>query len=188
MCDDTFASFFFTSNKPFTDFISQLRTETFTFTFHFIFCFCFFLFKFTVDYDSENGDDDTGDVEGAGADRDENQIEQRHDAVSTTKNPLPNENEISSENVAVDSRNGLIESNNEDIVGSQRESVHYTDITAPIATADVVVDCTVNNGGCEQNCAVIQNELTGQLVIECSCGESFALDIDNTHCIGEYDE
>lgn len=141
--------------------------------------------KSSVDYDSENGDDDTGDVEGADAetDRDENHDEQRADVVSTTKSPSPIENESIRENVAVDSRNGFIESNNEIVVDTQHGSAPPIDNSQ--STATVVADCSVNNGGCEQNCAVQQIELTGQYVIACSCSEGYALDIDNTHCIGE---
>lgn len=141
--------------------------------------------KSAVDYDSENGDDDTGDVEGAdaGTDRDENHEEQRPDAVSTTKSPPPIETESIRESVAIESRNGFIESNNEVAVGAQDTSPPPIDYSPPTAT--VVADCSVNNGGCEQNCAVKQIELTGQHVIACSCNDGYALDIDNTHCIGE---
>lgn len=141
----------------------------------------FLEFPSSVDYDSENGDDETGDVEGADVlDRDENQIEQRHDAGPTTRNPSTNENEIIRENVAVDSRSGLIESTNEAAVATEdSDSISHIDSQSSVG-------CAVNNGGCEQNCAVAQNELTGQNVIACSCGEGYALDIDGTHCIGEY--
>lgn len=139
--------------------------------------------KSSVDYDSENGDDDTGDVEGADenheVNRDENHEEQRPEAVSTTRSPPP----VEIESVAIDNRNGFIESNNEVVVGTQDVSPPPLDYSPPTAT--VVADCAVNNGGCEQNCAVQQIELTGQHVIACSCNDGYALDIDNTHCIGE---
>lgn len=99
--------------------------------------------------------------------------------MSTTKSPPPNENQ----NVVIEDRNGLIESNNEVVDATQDGSASHAD-SQPPATA--TADCSVNNGGCEQNCAIEQIELTGQRVIVCSCGVGFALDIDGTHCIGEY--
>lgn len=166
MCGDTFGH----SNQPFSQFYFSIKSETFTFAF--LFCF-----KSAVDYDSENGDDDTGDVEGADTDRDENQIEQRHDtaaAPTTRRPPPPNENEIIREHVEVDSRNDFIESNNGVVGATQNGSTTRIDSL-----------CAVNYGGCEQKCTVVQNELTGQDVVACSCGDGYALDIDGTHCIGE---
>lgn len=136
--------------------------------------------KSAVDYDSENGDDDTGDVEGAAtSDRDNNQIEQRHDVASTTQSPPTNQNENIRENIAIGSRSDLTDSNNEGAVATLDSSGAHID-------SQPKVDCAVNNGGCEQNCAVAQNELTGQHVIVCSCAEGYALDIDGIHCIGKY--
>lgn len=45
-----------------------------------------------------------------------------------------------------------------------------------------VNECLVNNGGCEHNCNIRQNEVIGAQSVECSCNEGYALDIDNKHC------
>lgn len=103
--------------------------------------------------------------------------------MPTTKSPAPIENESVRGSVAVDSRNDFIESNNEVIVDTESGLAPTIGNSQP--TAAIVADCSVNNGGCEQNCAVQQIELTGQYVIACSCNEGYALDTDNTHCIGE---
>lgn len=109
--------------------------------------------------------------------------------MPSTTNPPPNENEIVRENVAVDSRSGVDRWIDEAVDDTQDSAGSATQIdsrTSVQIDGQSSVDCTVNNGGCEQNCAVTQNELTGQVVIACSCGEGYALDIDGAHCIGEY--
>lgn len=51
-----------------------------------------------------------------------------------------------------------------------------------------IVDCSINNGGCEQICAVEPDEASGLQQIVCACEDGYALDIDNKHCESEFRE
>lgn len=140
-----------------------------------------------MDYDAETDEDDETVNRNRSNDIDRNEASPPDNEVIET---IPGEGEGEGEkptngNIAIiethgtDEQIGTNEINAQPTEPSNTPSLIRTEIPA-------VATCDVDNGGCEQTCNMVQNELTGAMMIECSCGSGYYLDLaEGKHCLGE---
>lgn len=152
------------------------------------------------DYDNETDDVDQNGIDNSNRNSDNDDDDDDNENVDDTQQPSTNSN--SARPTIINSKTDEDDATPDSSTNRYNEQIDTNEINGseaqPTEQPSIIIEnrneipissmsCDINNGGCEQTCNMVPNEVdSGDNVVECSCKEGFYLDADGaTKCLGE---